>query len=147
MPGVGVTALPNHLDLLVIAHRVRRAALNDDPDRLHAELTRLHGDLLHHVHDERERADAAPVMTANVVREGEWRLLRLLSDILFSGPVLVNGNASASSVPPRLNCCSAAKPSSKRALALTSMGRITSDSASDPGVCNADQRGAGRSRP
>jgi hypothetical protein len=86
MPSAAVAGSADHLDLLVIAHRVRRAVLNDDTERLHAELTCLHGDLLQHVHDERELVGAQPVRTAKVVRDGERRLLRLLSDVLYSAP-------------------------------------------------------------
>lgn len=73
-----------HGDLLTVARAVRRSAVGDDTVRLHSELSQLRAELVHHLHAEREHLDALPGMAAAVIRDGQERLLRLLTDVLFS---------------------------------------------------------------
>ena len=75
---------PSHLDLLALARRVRDAAVHGGADALHRELSQLHAALVQHVHAEADRFDGLSGATADVARNGQRRLLRLLSDVLFS---------------------------------------------------------------
>lgn len=72
-----------HVDLLSIAREVRRAAASADTRRLHSALTRLRVALVEHVASERAELDVLPDSAARVARDGQRRVLRLLSDVLF----------------------------------------------------------------
>jgi len=82
-----------HLDLLEIARRVRAAVERDDTGGLHAELTRLRAAVLDHVHAERPELGALPDPAASIAFDGQQRLLRLLTDVLFSPADGVAGDA------------------------------------------------------
>jgi hypothetical protein len=73
----------SHLDLLAIARQIRQAAATDDRERLHAELARLRAALVHHIHAEDGQFDALSRAAADMARDGQRRLLRLLSGMLF----------------------------------------------------------------
>jgi hypothetical protein len=77
-----VTEPPSHLDLLSIAHDVRRAAIGDDTTTLHAELTRLRDALVQHLQAEQDDVEALPGTVAVVAHDGQRRILRLLNDAL-----------------------------------------------------------------
>jgi hypothetical protein len=79
-----VTPAPSHLELLAVARAVRRAAVVDDTDRLHTELSRLRTNLVRHVHAERDMVSNLPAPAARVVGDGQRRLLRLLDELLFA---------------------------------------------------------------
>ena len=79
-----MTGDTSHPDLLTIAGRVRGAVEGDDTDRLHAELSRLRAALMDHIHAERRQLDALPRSAATVALEGQRRLLRLVTDVLFA---------------------------------------------------------------
>jgi len=73
-----------HLDLLSIARNMRRAAAGDDTRRLHSELTHLRAALMDHIASEQGELDALPDSTGRIARDGQRRLLRLVSDVLFN---------------------------------------------------------------
>lgn len=73
-----------HLDLLAIARCVRDAVERDDTEGLHAHLTRLRTAVMDHVDAERAQLDALPDPAAAVALDGQRRLLRLLTDVLFA---------------------------------------------------------------
>jgi hemoglobin len=83
-PGTSATGAAGHLDLLAIARDVRDAVERDDTDALHAELTRLRAAVMDHVHAERPQLDALTGSAAVVVVDGQQRLLRLLTEVLFT---------------------------------------------------------------
>jgi len=74
----------SHLDLLAIAARLRSAVERDDTEGFHAELIRLRASVMEHVHAEHALLDSLPGSTAAVVIDGQRRLLRLLSDVVFT---------------------------------------------------------------
>lgn len=74
----------SHLDLVGIARRVHAAVERDDTEGLHAELTRLRAAVLDHVHAERPELGALPDPAASIAFDGQQRLLRLLTDVLFA---------------------------------------------------------------
>ena len=78
-----VTSAASHLDLISMARVVRRAAASDDVELLHDALARLRAALIEHVHAEIDEFDNRPGAAGGVVRDGQRRLLRLLSDVLF----------------------------------------------------------------
>ena len=78
-----MTSTVSHVDLLAIARRVRRAVERDDAEDLHAELSRLRSELLDHVHAERPQLDALPDPEAAIALQGQQRLVRLLTEVLF----------------------------------------------------------------
>ena len=78
----GPTAL--HLDLLATARAVRRAAEEDDLDRVHTQLCRLRSDLVAHLHEEQAEVGRLPGASPDVVTEGQQRLRRLVDDLLFA---------------------------------------------------------------
>ena len=78
-----VTGEASHVDLLSMASVVRRAAASDDAEVLHDALARLRAALIQHVHAEEEGLNDLPGAAADLVRDGQRRLLRLLSDVLF----------------------------------------------------------------
>lgn len=75
----------SHLDLIAIARDVRHAAKGDDTRRLHTALLRLRAALLEHVADEQKDLAALSDSTALVAGDGQRRLLRLITDVLFNG--------------------------------------------------------------
>lgn len=77
-------AAPSHLDLLAIATDVRAAVQRDDTESLHAGLTKLRSALMDHARAERSTIEALPAAVRSLAFEGQRRLLRLLTDILFS---------------------------------------------------------------
>lgn len=79
-----MTASPSHLDLMAIARQVRRAVERDDADELHARLSRLRTELMDHVRAERPELDDLPGATAAVALDGQQRLLRILTETLFT---------------------------------------------------------------
>lgn len=83
-PARRMTGAVSHVDLLAVARRVRCAAERDDIEALHAELTRLRTAVMDHVRAERERLDELPGSAGTVVADGHERLLRLLSEVLFT---------------------------------------------------------------
>lgn len=72
----------SHLDLIVIAGRVRRAAEHDDVDELHAELDRLRTALVDHLDGERKLVAELSGATAAIALDGQRRLLRLVTEAL-----------------------------------------------------------------
>jgi hypothetical protein len=79
-----VSGAASHLDLLAMARCVRDAVERDDTAGLHAALTSLRTAVVGHVHAERVQLDALPDAAAAVALEGQQRLLRLLTDVLFT---------------------------------------------------------------
>lgn len=77
-------AAPSHVELLAVARGLRRAALTDDLDAVHRELSRLRSDLVHHLRGERDALAGLPGAAPIVVRDGQVRLLRLLNELLFT---------------------------------------------------------------
>ena len=73
-----------HLDLLAIARCVRDSVERDHTEDLHAALTRLRTAVMGHVHAESTHLDALPGYSAAVALQGQRRLLRLLTDVLFA---------------------------------------------------------------
>ncbi|MBX7159850.1 MAG: hypothetical protein K1X95_06115 [Acidimicrobiia bacterium] len=71
---------PTHLDLLAASRSVQRAAIDDDTELLHAELSRLRDDLVRHLHDEQQTL--VRHRGGNVVRVGQERLLDLLDEVI-----------------------------------------------------------------
>jgi hypothetical protein len=79
-----VSGAASHLDLLAMARSVRDAVERDDTQGLHAALTCLRTAVMGHVHIERAQLDALPDSAAAVALDGQRRLLRLLTDVLFT---------------------------------------------------------------
>jgi hypothetical protein len=79
-----VSGAASHLDLLALAGCVRDAVERDDTESLHGALIRLRTALIGHVQAERPQLDALPDSAAAVALHGQRRLLRLLTDALFT---------------------------------------------------------------
>ncbi|HLT17387.1 MAG TPA: DUF488 family protein [Acidimicrobiales bacterium] len=79
-PTAGASA--THLDLMVIARRIRRAAAGDDPDGVLAELRQLATALDAHVADEQPRLEVLPGSAAAIAQDGQRRLRRLVDEVL-----------------------------------------------------------------
>lgn len=75
----------SHLDLLAIARDMRDAATEENTRGLHSALTRLRAALLEHVANEQDDLAALSDSTALIARNGQRRLLALVTDVLFSG--------------------------------------------------------------
>ena len=84
-------ATPSHLDLLDLARDVRRAAIGDDTDVLHAELTRLRHHLRLHVRAEHARLEEPASAAAAVTLAGQRRLLALVDALLFEAGTTTDG--------------------------------------------------------
>jgi hypothetical protein len=70
------------LDLRGAARAIQQAAVDDDLDRLHLELSRLRTALVEHLHgvdDEHHLSDTAH----QIVRQGLERLLRFVDELIF----------------------------------------------------------------
>lgn len=74
----------SHLDLLAMARCVRDAVRHDDAEGLYVALTHLRTAVIGHVHAERAQLDALPDLAAAVALRGQRRLLRLITDALFT---------------------------------------------------------------
>ena len=82
-----------------MARNVRRAAVNDDAERLRAELIRLRAELTDHVHGERAARDLLPGAAADVAGHGQQRLLRLVGEV--RDHVSATTTATVWCAPPR----------------------------------------------
>jgi hypothetical protein len=78
------SSAPSHVELLAVAGGLRRAALIEDLDAIHRELSRLRSDLVHHLRAERDALAGLPGAIPVVVCDGQERLLRLLDELLFA---------------------------------------------------------------
>lgn len=74
---------PSHLDLLAAARALRRAAVDGDPDIVHAELWRLRTQVMQHHHAEHDPVSSLTGALGQPVRDGQQRLLRVLGELLF----------------------------------------------------------------
>jgi hypothetical protein len=70
------------LDLLGTARAIQRAAVSDDLDRLHVELSRLRTALVEYLHATGDGTHLSDT-THQVVRQGLERLLRFTDDLIF----------------------------------------------------------------
>lgn len=74
---------PSHLDLLVVAHSVRAAVIDDDSEQVHTLLCRLRADLVSHLRDERPRLSEARGSVRAVTTDGQQRLLELIDEVML----------------------------------------------------------------
>jgi hypothetical protein len=79
-----VSDAPSHVDLLGAARSLRRAAVGGDPDEVHAQLSRLRTQLMHHLRAEHRSVSSLTGTVGELVRDGQQRLLRVLDELLFT---------------------------------------------------------------
>lgn len=78
----GASEDPTHVDLLAMAHAVRRAVVDDDTETMHVLWCQLRADLATHVRSERERLPEHGSLGVMVV-DGQRRLLELLDEVML----------------------------------------------------------------
>lgn len=79
-----MTTPTSHFDLLGVARAVQQAAVEEDLDALHVELSRLRNTLIEHLQAEAGALTRLPDATRQILRHGQRRLLRLLDELLFA---------------------------------------------------------------
>jgi hypothetical protein len=108
-----VSGPPSHLDLLAAARALRRAAVDGDPDIVHAELWRLRTQVMQHHHAEHDPVSSLTGALGQPVRDGQQRLLRVLGELLFGVEADDDTCTGIVRAAGRSSCCSAGRPSSK----------------------------------
>jgi hypothetical protein len=108
-----VSGPPSHLDLLAAARALRRAAVDGDPDIVHAELPRLRTQVMQHLHAEHDPVSSLTGALGQLVRDGQQRLLRVLGELLFGVEADDDTCTGIVRAAGRSSCCSAGRPSSK----------------------------------